>query len=120
MIDEAKLRELTAGATAGPWRKELAVGGCSAVILDGTGYLFGQIDDHQNAAFIAAAREAVPALLAEVDRLRAALRGLYDAGTPIEPAVCDDPEHNHNRDEAEEAVRAYLVARAIAKGALER
>ncbi len=65
------IRERIAGATPGPWRDGPSVGqAVSRVIYDRRGYLFGQIDDGQNAKFIAHARSDIEALLAEVERLR--------------------------------------------------
>ncbi len=78
--DLKAIRERVEAATKGPWRQEYGYnnGGMA------TGFFF--IPEHSagksvemladDAAFIAHAREDVPALLAEVDRLRAALASL--------------------------------------------
>jgi hypothetical protein len=80
MTDEiARLRELLAGATARPWRWSHLLDGIEArAILDGSGYFFASSDDPQNGELIAAAVNALPALL---DRLEAAEReiGFYRA-----------------------------------------
>jgi len=68
--DLSKILQRITGATPGPWRDAPAVGSGSRVILDGTGYLFAQCDDGQNAEFIAAARTDVPALLAALTEAR--------------------------------------------------
>jgi hypothetical protein len=66
----ARLRELLAGATARPWRWSHLLDGIEArAILDGSGYFFASSDDPQNGELIAAAVNALPALL---DRLEAA------------------------------------------------
>ena len=82
------LKALADAATPGPWESELT-GGCytvwgkaDAMGYDGivtTDYLNPRLDDSSNAAFIAAARAAVPALLAEVERLREELDDYADA-----------------------------------------
>jgi hypothetical protein len=75
-----KWRELASAATPGPWYDELAAEPPSPGIETETGscVAFAQIRegeefDHADARFIAAAREAVPQLLDEVERLREAL-----------------------------------------------
>ena len=74
-IDLAALRSLCAAATPGPWRQEFAYNntGCPTAMF----YIPAHNQEAsvemlvEDAAFIAAAREAVPALIAEVERLRA-------------------------------------------------
>jgi hypothetical protein len=88
-----ELRALCAQATAGPWSvlhhgrrthaNVIRAGGDAGLFIDvGSGLKAEYTDPDQckaDARFIAAAREAVPALLDENARLRAALEGLVDA-----------------------------------------
>lgn len=84
MVTEEQLAEwerLTEAATEGPWdvmtREQWEEG--FPFCADGTNpYTFPVDIDAPDAAFIAAAREAVPALVAEVRRLRALLEDAAD------------------------------------------
>ena len=92
-IDIAQLRALEAAATPGPWKHDLDKDGrrsqriesADVVRMDNgavvaslhiTAWKQGGRNASPDAAFIAAARTAVPALLAEVERLQAALKRL--------------------------------------------
>lgn len=80
-LDLEALKELAGRATAGPWHT--LRGGSSVFVRNEGGRVvatdrkpyFESHDDEDaaTAAFIAASREAVPALIAEVERLREAL-----------------------------------------------
>ena len=66
-------KDLAKNATAGPWRAQGNFGGAAtlckengALLMAGEGLL-----EPQDAAFVAAARSAVPALIREVEQLRA-------------------------------------------------
>jgi hypothetical protein len=88
-----ELRALCAQATAGPWSvlhhgrrthaNVIRAGGDAGLFIDvGSGLKAEYTDPDQckaDARFIAAAREAVPVLLDENARLRAALRSVCDA-----------------------------------------
>lgn len=73
----ADLRALEAAATPGPWEADVDgvwVGAAPEDPLDGAPSIdISTLRHEDDAAFIAAARNAVPDLLVEVDRLRAAL-----------------------------------------------
>jgi hypothetical protein len=73
-----RLQALVDAATKGPWEYhdrgtnyDWDVTGPRC--LDLSGYVKGMFWNRENAAFIAASRDAMPALIAEVRRLRAAL-----------------------------------------------
>lgn len=74
MTDLTAIRDLTDHATPGPWRLDAPTGARRGHVMDADGNPIascGQgVDAHADAAFIAAARTAIPALLAEIDRLR--------------------------------------------------
>jgi hypothetical protein len=76
----AELERLCAAATPGPWEvdadRRLALGVASVRCVHGTRPTVAHVDAHlremdEAAAFVAAARTAVPELIAEVRRLRA-------------------------------------------------
>ena len=76
--DIAALKELCEKATPGPWEVvKDADKGFDVWQVEGTyvavGTIGGAVEDEPDAEFIAAARSAVPALKAEVERLRGAL-----------------------------------------------
>jgi hypothetical protein len=70
----AEIADRVANAASGPWRTEVLAdsGGVYVGVVAASGMcvLPPQDVDADDAAFIAAAREDVPALLAEVERLR--------------------------------------------------
>jgi hypothetical protein len=71
-------KQLASAATPGPWQVDSTAQG-PAVIVDADEYVCttwedSEFDQEADAAFIAAAREAVPALIAEVERLTALLQ----------------------------------------------
>ena len=93
----ASLRELAEKATKGPWRQHLVD---DTTVIDATGepiaetFPEGGVDEdidfatdteqrEANAAFIAAARAALPAALDEIERLRAENEKLREALTKI-------------------------------------
>ena len=87
-ITEEQLAEwgrLASEATEGPWEVAPEDGGCHRVRVptpETGGRLLGtlaELDDWRDADFIAAARGAVPALVAEVRRLRHGLGALTKA-----------------------------------------
>lgn len=58
-----KMLELDRGTTLGPWRfQHLIDGGEARMLIDKSGYQFARIDDLQNGEFIAAAKNAIPAI----------------------------------------------------------
>lgn len=57
----AAWRAVTAAATGGPWSNRIGIGPCDYIV---------KAERSDDAAFIAASRTAVPALLDEVERLR--------------------------------------------------
>jgi hypothetical protein len=74
-------RDVIDGATAGPWRYGAIEHG-GRMLVDGSGYLFAQVDDGGNGAFIARARTAWPEALNRIEQLEAEcerLRGLLPA-----------------------------------------
>jgi len=77
--DLDKLEQLSTVATPGPWVADMA--GIRAPNHDSVADAWS--DNPHDAAFIAASREAIPALIAEVRRLRAEIeerdRREYDA-----------------------------------------
>lgn len=90
MIDAKQLEEwraIAGAATVGPWlrvreevRTKKIVG--EELIADCGGRDLDPHEIHSNAAFIAAARTAVPALLAEVERLQTELEREYERNMP--------------------------------------
>lgn len=108
VIDAAKLiewRELTNAATPGAWVADESKAGprrfnnARVRRHDGVFILEGRLGRPQfvDAQFIAAAREAVPALLDEVERLRAELARL----APAQDAPLTDPDTIYARPESE-------------------
>lgn len=102
---EQEIRELTEAATPGPWltlddQPSLTrlVRSDDYTLVISLGYVGNRTQN--DAEFIAAAREDVPALLAEVDRLRAELAG-YESMTPqscpkrLHPDWLVDSEDTH-------------------------
>jgi hypothetical protein len=103
----AEIRERAEAATAGPWYcgteyeqskrgnyvASKATGGIVAAEQDGTDC---ELETH-DAEFIAHAREDVPDLLAEIERLRDALEDIADTGESYHEHYC--------RDIAREALR---------------
>jgi uncharacterized protein (DUF885 family) len=96
--DHAALRALADAATPGPWEVERDPYGDDDYPVSANGrYLCVSPDDgvrgghsEADAAFIAAARDAVPALLDEVERLRKELRECYASGDGALDLVEDD------------------------------
>ena len=94
-FDLDALEQLHAATTPGPWRQCRPCGvrraGCDIVWAASNRELplFGGDDvtcsTNADAAFIAAAHEAVPALIAEVRRLRRALERVRETLTSVEP-----------------------------------
>ena len=85
----AAWKELEQAATKGPWThfndRSEPTGRVHRLILERTGRLFvslvcmmseGPGDHEADAAFIAASRQALPALIAEVERLQAVLKDI--------------------------------------------
>jgi hypothetical protein len=88
-------RALAEAATPGPWEGESVWSDDSdsyyVAVADGRGLLDTYISiSDADAAFIAAARTAVPALLAEVERLQAVI-AYIDARAPLADATCAEP-----------------------------
>ena len=73
--DLIEFRTHMSNAVRAPQADEL---GTELVVIAHTGYGFGS--PHRNASFIAHAREDIPALLAEVERLRGKLADAWDEG----------------------------------------
>ena len=88
-IDPKQLEQwknLASAATPGPWRSRESMGAATLTKDSGALLAAGQgFFEPEDAAFIAAARSAVPALISEIERLR---------------AVADkaDVEHSQRRD----------------------
>lgn len=84
----ARLQALADAATAGPWTAATTVDeyGQRLHTMDVLPLTsFGEIEPH-DAAFIAASRDAIPALIAEVRRLRSAMRETFVQGAIYERA----------------------------------
>lgn len=85
-VDIAGLRALIAAATPGPWEPYGAVGGPPGVESLDNGHTVAEMfgcDEHPpnataDAAFVAAARTALPAALDEIERLQAELTSLSE------------------------------------------
>lgn len=90
-----KLKQLCNEATPGPWESESyggAIGDVAAIFTIATGD-DGDVKNAmtvETASFIAASRTAVPALIAEVERLRG-LVGEVNGGTEDACRWCGDP-----------------------------
>ena len=120
MTDEElqAIRERAEKATPGPWEANevglyviapLARGKESIARMP---YPYGDTSDNQsNAAFIAHARTDIPALLAEVERLRVVERSVQFADSPEAQAAI---EREHERWMAEHAALREIV-QAVAK-----
>ena len=82
-IDTAALRELCENATKGAWYAWKSCNpGCDDVFTTSRGLYIAINVDKPDAAFIAAARTALPGALDEIDRLRkenATLKGVLGA-----------------------------------------
>lgn len=106
MIDIQKLRELEQAATPGPWTAQV-IGSTEtqsdyAIIQEGSvddlfemrlGGPIGYNRTHDKAVFVAA-RNALPELLDEVEKLRERVKALEDAGHGMIialPALCSAP-----------------------------
>lgn len=109
----AAIERCASEATPGPWKRIGGSGRATALVstvdLDGDdlAQVFGPHDPpNANANFIAAARADVPALVAEVRRLRRrdvereawALRLLADAGDPVARALVNAPVVDESPD----------------------
>jgi hypothetical protein len=84
----AQIGDRVAGAASGPWRTEVLAdgdGGAYVGVVAASGMcVLPPLDvDPGDVAFIAAAREDVPALLAEIERLRAALAAAESRGRAL-------------------------------------
>lgn len=79
----AQWKQLTEAAPAGPWRPDASA---SAELRSASGELLGELGSEPARAFTIAAREAMPALLAELEHLVGLVRSL---GTAQE-RVCPD------------------------------
>ena len=83
MVDTSTeaVTKLLDGVTSGPWSVDEGESYCDVVTdcgVSGEGFVICEYA-YQNASFIAAARDMVPALLAERDALRAKLDAAVDA-----------------------------------------
>lgn len=92
---EAAIRDREQAATPGPWCTDSWEIYQGAEYMPGISYWIGETcradeanDGRADAAFVAHARDDVPALLAEIDRLRAGLAGLRQ-GSERWAARCD-------------------------------
>lgn len=83
-----KWKQLASEATAGPWTDD---GGDRRIVWKGTEPVVKAHHAGPNAAFIAAARAAVPALCEEVERLHAVIRE-YIAWSRAETGEADGTE----------------------------
>ena len=80
-MTEERIRELRGfldGATRRPWRFGLSEVVRTRVVIDGNGYLFAQVDDDGNGRLIAAAANALPEALDEIEKLRGLIRQVVD------------------------------------------
>jgi hypothetical protein len=122
-MTEAELAAIEAraeGCTRGPWNV-LAIGeGSTLLIEDATGYRFAQVDDGQNRKFIAHARTDIPALVAEVRRLRAQV-ALMVAGLDFPAMTASLSKSRHALQQIANLSSGSSVERAreLAKGALK-
>ncbi len=110
----AEWRKLADAATEGPWYASWADAERDESVKDYSP-VFAQYEQ-QEAEFIVAAREAVPALLDEVERLRVELEGetaAADRMKALAEAVSD--EQGRIADERDEALAKIEAARRIAE-----
>lgn len=78
-FDKNRAREVCDGTTARPWRYgALEFGG--RALVDAHGYFFAQVDDDGNGRFCAEASTLLPAAIARIDALEAALREALEIG----------------------------------------
>jgi len=110
--DEARWRELANAATEGPWREAKIDDRGRAPIWTASGDF---VSIYANAAFIAAAREAVPALLDEVARLRAEIEQHHAKSI----CCCGNYVTEHGLGDGHSPVSMYDYALEQAEGALE-
>lgn len=96
MVDIEKLRALLAAATPGPWKASIYYddGQPSGVDVESESGSVCDVRGRQlateDAAFIAASRDALPALLAEVERLRARKAEMCSCVRRYETPGCDE------------------------------
>lgn len=85
-------KALADAATPGPWRAQVSLGAATLARESGALLAAGQgLFEPQDAAFIAAARSAVPVLISEIERLRAV-------------ALKADEEHSQRRKAEDHSV----------------
>ena len=109
--DVVELRTHISNAVKAPQTDEL---GTELVVIAHTGYGFGS--PHQNASFMAHAREDIPALLAEVERLRA-LTTVDDA--MVERAARAILRNTYGGNVELLSYNAWDIARSDARAALD-
>jgi hypothetical protein len=117
----AELREAEKKATEGPWLNAASRSSIVGLPVVGPmGRAICNVHDDDSAAFIALSREAVPALLADIDRLEAEnkrLRDALEAIDAIEPLEINISNYWH--DDVcllnANAVEASLIAQAALK-----
>lgn len=109
-----RLEALAAAATPGPWNNQ------GVIVLAGEDTCIARLwlthpakgSEETNAAFIAASRKAVPALVAEVRRLREALTNIKNLPGELNLS-------NYNSDDVDALNNAHIEAFQIARAALE-
>ena len=115
----AELRELCDKATPGEWEKKYDTNLVYAgrLVANAGGYSDSartretRLQNDANAAFIAAARTAVPELLDELERLRGILRGLeyyHQTKTRVECYCCGVEDWGHDLQHYDDC--AWVIA----------
>lgn len=117
---EQEIRERVARATEGPWNTHLVDDTC-VVSADGTevcttcdssqterddGYNIEYERMEKDAAFIAHARQDIPDLLAEIDRLNANLRTVQNAAKTLAAAQGSELEHRRQNANYDHKLRS--------------
>jgi len=117
---EQEIRERVARATEGPWNTHLVDDTC-VVSADGTevcttcdssqterddGYNIEYERMEKDAAFIAHARQDIPDLLAEIDRLNANLRTVQNAAKTLAAAQGSELEHHRQNANYDHKLRS--------------
>lgn len=82
-LAEIKVREQA--ATPGPWES-----GQYGAVCTTNGFKLCNVEGHNNAAFIAHARQDISALVAEVERLQAAQLKAFNAGYDVQQKHLDE------------------------------
>jgi hypothetical protein len=90
-VDTKALRELLVKATPGPWHLSIHTHGGDPLACDASNSIVGKMRSHEDTECIVAAINALPELLDECERLRAALVHARDLIEEIQAAASDNP-----------------------------